>query len=108
VRSCGRARGVAGVGVVYHISQKGDGNDGGKQFMVASDMREQVRNTFKDNHFTVLGFTTANGHPTMCAIIITASKLKMTDVTGFNPLSEDVLLWRGNESVAGRDTCNEG
>jgi hypothetical protein len=25
----------------------------------------------------------------MCAIIIAASKLKVTDVTGFNPLSED-------------------
>jgi hypothetical protein len=57
--------------------------------MVASDMRAQVRNSFKDNHFTVLGLTAANGHPTMCAIIIAASKLKVMDVTGFNPLSED-------------------
>jgi hypothetical protein len=68
-----------------NISQKGDGNTGGQHYMVASDMRAQVQNSFKDNHFTILGFTAANGHPTMCAIIITASKLKVTDVTGFNP-----------------------
>jgi hypothetical protein len=57
-----------------HIAQKGDGNAGGKTFMVASNMRAQVQNSFKDNHFMVLGFTTAKGHPTICAIIITTSK----------------------------------
>jgi hypothetical protein len=45
-----------------HISQKGDGNAGRQQFMVANDMRAQVWNSFKDNHFTFLGFTAANGH----------------------------------------------
>jgi hypothetical protein len=44
-----------------NISQKGDGNAGGQKFMVAADMRAQVRNSFKDNHFTVLGFTAARG-----------------------------------------------
>jgi hypothetical protein len=58
-----------------HISQKGDGNAGGQKFMVANDMRAQVRNSFKDKHFTVLGFTAANGQPTICAIFIEASKL---------------------------------
>jgi hypothetical protein len=80
-----------------NISQKGDGNAGGETFMVASDMQAQVRNSFKDNHFTVLGFTVANGHPTMCAIIIAASKLKVTDVTGFNPFSEDAQDVCGDE-----------
>jgi hypothetical protein len=79
-----------------NILQKGDGNAGGKKFMVANDMRAQVRNSFKDNHFTVLGFTAANGHPTICAIFIAASKLKVTDVTGYNPLPND-----------GRDICGE-
>jgi hypothetical protein len=65
-----------------NISQKGDGNTGGQKFTVANEMRAQVRNSFKDNHFTVLGFTASNGQPTMCAIIIAASKLKVTDVTG--------------------------
>jgi hypothetical protein len=64
--------------------------------MVANEMRSQVRNSFKDYQFTVLGFTAANGQPTMCAIIIAASKLKVTDVTGYNPLSSD-----------GQDICGE-
>jgi hypothetical protein len=72
-----------------HISQKRDCNAGGQKFMVVKDTRAQLRNSCKDNHFMVLWFTTANGHPTMCAFIITASKLKVTEVTGFNPLSDD-------------------
>jgi hypothetical protein len=72
-----------------NISQKGDGNAGGQKIVVVKDMRAQVRNSFKDNRFTVLGFTTADGRAVMCAIIIAASKLKVTDVTGFNPLSKD-------------------
>jgi hypothetical protein len=79
-----------------HISQKGDGNAGGQKFMVANEMRAQVWNSFKDNHFTVLGFTAANGQPTTCAIIIAVSKLKVRDVTGYNPLSSD-----------GQDICGE-
>jgi hypothetical protein len=57
--------------------------------MVVNDMLAQIRNSFKDNHFKVLGFTAVMGKAVMCAIIIAASKLKVTDVTGFNPLSED-------------------
>jgi hypothetical protein len=65
-----------------NISLKGDGNSGGQKFMVGNDMRAQVRNSFKDNHFMILAFTAANGQPTMCAIFIIESKLKVTDVTG--------------------------
>jgi hypothetical protein len=72
-----------------NISQQGDGNAGGQPFMVANDMRSQVRTSFKDNHFTVLGFTAGTGNAVICAIVIAASKLKVTDVTGLNPLSED-------------------
>jgi hypothetical protein len=89
-----------------HISQKGDGNAGGGGFMVASDMRAQVRNYFKDNNFTVLGFTAANGYPTMCAIIIAASILKVTDATGFNPLSEDAQNVCGEEMKALQEEIN--
>jgi hypothetical protein len=46
--------------VEENISQKGDGNDGGQKCMVVSDMQAQVLKSFKDNHFTVLGFTAAN------------------------------------------------
>jgi hypothetical protein len=69
----------------------------GGGIMVDNYMQVYVRNSFKDNHFTVLGFTAANGHSTMCAIIIAASKLKVTDVTGFNPLSDDAQDVCGEE-----------
>jgi hypothetical protein len=45
-----------------------------------------------------LGFTAADGRAVMCAIIIAASKLKVTYVTGFNPLSKDA------EDVSRNDT----
>jgi hypothetical protein len=74
--------------------------------MVAGDMRAQVRNSFKDNHFTVLGFTVANGYPTMCAIIIAASKLKVTNVMGFNPFSENAQDICGEEMKALQEEIN--
>jgi hypothetical protein len=69
-----------------NISKKGDDNAGVQNFTVETDMRAQVRNSFKDNYFTVLGFTAADGRAVMCAFIIAASKLRFTNVTGFNPL----------------------
>jgi hypothetical protein len=79
-----------------NISQKGNGN-ACKKFTVARDTRAQVRNSFKDNPFTVLRFTAADGCAIMCAIIISASKLKVTDVTGFNPLFKDAEDTSSNE-----------
>jgi hypothetical protein len=72
-----------------NISQKDDDNAGGQKLVVATNTRGQVRKSFKDNHFTILGFTAADGHPVMCAIIIAALKLRVTDMMGFNPLSMD-------------------
>jgi hypothetical protein len=72
-----------------NISQKRDGNTGGQKFVVATGMRAQIRNPFKDNHSTVIGFTTTDGRPFVCAIIIVASKLHVTDVAGFNPWLTD-------------------
>jgi hypothetical protein len=62
-----------------HISQKGDGNVGRHKIMVAKDTGVQVQNSFKDNHFTVLGFMRADVRAIMCVIIIAASKLKVMD-----------------------------
>jgi hypothetical protein len=58
--------------------------------MVMKDMRAQVRNSFKDNHFAVLGFAVMDDRVIMYTIITTASKLKVMYVTGFNPLSKDI------------------
>jgi hypothetical protein len=71
-----------------YLSQKGDVNAGVQKFMVTMNMRSPVRNSFKDNHFTLLGFITADGCAVMCAITIAALKLRVTDVTGFNPIVE--------------------
>jgi hypothetical protein len=83
-----------------NMSQKGYGNAAGQKFTVVNDMRVQVQNSFKDNHFTVLGFTAANGHPTMCVTIITTSTLNVTDITGFNPLPDDAQDFCGEEMHA--------
>jgi hypothetical protein len=72
-----------------NISNKGDGNAGGQNFMVATDMRSQVQQLFKDYHFMVLGFTAGDGHPIVCAIFIAVSKLQVAYVTDFNPLLKD-------------------
>jgi hypothetical protein len=72
--------------VSKNISQKGDGNPGGQKFMVAKEIRAKLQKSFRDNHFTVLGFTAADGRMVMCVIIIAASKLRVTNVTSFKPL----------------------
>ena len=38
----------------------------------------------KDAHFTVLGFTAAEGTPVMCAIIFAAKELELSWVQGLN------------------------
>jgi hypothetical protein len=74
-----------------HISQKWDGNVGHQQFIVASDMRAQVQNSFKKKHVTVLRFPAGSGTLIICTLIIATLKLKVTvtDATDFNPLSKD-------------------
>jgi hypothetical protein len=57
--------------------------------MVVRGIWVQVGNSFKDNYFTVLGFAAADGRAVMCAIVIVASKLNVTYVTGLNPLLKD-------------------
>ena len=47
----------------------------------------------KDAHFTVLGFTAAEGTPVMCAIIFAAKELELSWVQGLNPFVE----WHGND-----------
>jgi hypothetical protein len=80
-----------------NISQKGDGNADGKKSMVAKEIMAQVRNSFKDNHFTFFGFTAMDGRAIMCTLIIAASKLKVSDVVGSNPLSKDTEEMISNE-----------
>jgi hypothetical protein len=46
-----------------NTSQKNDGNVGGQMFVVGKNERTLIRASYADNHFTVLGFTTADGNP---------------------------------------------
>ena len=55
---------------------KEDGNVGGEKRLSATGQRTQICSATKDSHFTVLGFTAANGMPLMCAIIFAAKEME--------------------------------
>jgi hypothetical protein len=73
--------------------QTKDGNIGGQTYLCTKDGLAQNRAATKDAHFTILGFTAANGKPLVCAIIFAAKTLKDEWKTGFNPFVE----WIGDE-----------
>jgi hypothetical protein len=70
-----------------HSSQKGDCNAGGGHG--GERHPDAGKKIIQGQPFMVLEFTPADGKPLMCAIIIDASELKVSDVTVFKPLSED-------------------
>jgi len=76
-----------------NTSQAKDGQVGGQTYLCSKDGRPQQRAATKDAHFTVLGFTAADGKPLLCAIIFAAKTMKHEWVTGFDPLAE----WIGDE-----------
>jgi hypothetical protein len=53
--------------VSSNTSQAKDGNVGVEKFPCISGGRPQILASTKDAHFTVLGFTAANGNPVLCA-----------------------------------------
>jgi len=76
-----------------NTTQAKDGQVGGQTYLCSKDGRPQQRAATKDVQFTVLGFTTADGEPLLCAIIFAAKTMKQEWVTGFDPLAE----WIGDE-----------
>jgi hypothetical protein len=68
-----------------NTSQTKDGHVGGQTYLCTKEGRPQQRAATKDAHFTVLGFTAANGKPLMCAIIFAAKSVKCKWKTGFDP-----------------------
>jgi len=60
-----------------NTSQKNDGASGGVRYIGQKGKKNQEKVSIKDAHFTVLGFTAANGLPVMCAVIFQG--------TDFNP-----------------------
>ena len=71
-----------------NTSQAKDGQIGGEKFLVNAAGRPQQRSALKDAHFTVLGFTAADGYPVMCAIIFAAKQLEIGWVQGLDPFAE--------------------
>jgi hypothetical protein len=76
-----------------NTSQAKDGQVGGQTYLCSAEGRPQQRAATKDAHFTILGFTAANGEPLLCAIIFTAKTMKPEWITGFDSLVE----WVGDE-----------
>jgi hypothetical protein len=76
-----------------NTSQTKDGNVGGQTYLCTKEGCMQQRAATKDAHFTLLGFTAANGKPIMCAIIFAAKAMKDDWITGFDPFVE----WIGEE-----------
>jgi hypothetical protein len=58
---------------------------------VERGIRRQEQNSYTECHFTVLGFTAANGDPVMCAVIVAAKHLTAFEACGINYLSVDFL-----------------
>jgi hypothetical protein len=61
-----------------------DGNVGGEKFLCEVNAQPQMRAATKDSHFTVLGFTTATGVPSMRSVIFSAKELDQKWVLGFD------------------------
>jgi hypothetical protein len=70
--------------VGYNISQANDGNKTGTKYVTGKGFRAQQQNSLTECHYTTLGFTAATGEPLMCAIIISADRLKDHEKLGFN------------------------
>jgi hypothetical protein len=73
--------------------QAKDGNVRGQMFLCMKDGQPQQRAATKDAHFTMLGFTSANGEPIMCMIIFTVKTMKDEWSMGFDPFAE----WIGED-----------
>jgi hypothetical protein len=86
-----------------NTSQAKDGNVGGQLYLCSVDGRPQQRAATKDAHFTVLGFTAADGQPVMCSIIFAAKTFRDEWRTGFDPFAN----WVGEpDDIAAN--CGDG
>ncbi len=68
----------------------------------------QQRAATKDAHFTLLGFTAANGKPIMCAIIFAAKAMKDWWIAGFDPFVEWIEEDEIEKNMGERKTLSLG
>ena len=87
-----------------HVDEFGDNLDmtkdkakGGQKFIVGKNQTPNIGVSSNNLHYTVLGFTAANGEPIMCAIIIAKENadeedgVKLSVVTGIDVLSKELI-----------------
>jgi hypothetical protein len=60
-----------------NMKQKNDGHVGGGKYLCERGTMPKQTCATKDAHFTVLGFTSANGQPVMCVIILKGKQVKL-------------------------------
>jgi hypothetical protein len=94
--------------VEENTSQKQDSRIGGRKLIVTRGTRSQERSSYRDCHFTVLGFTAALGEPMMCAVIVAAKKLTAIEASGFNPLSTGMDEPRTLKEKSGHKKYKQG
>jgi hypothetical protein len=87
-----------------NTSQKKDGHKGGEELLVRKGRKAQQKAATKDAHFTVMGFTAANGEPIMCCIIFAKAVMDPAWQLGLDPFA----LWEGNEVDVEGNTGGEG
>jgi hypothetical protein len=58
-----------------NTSQKDDGNIAGIKCIVGKKNRALMRVAHNDCHFTMLGFSLADGRPLLCVIIVACSEI---------------------------------
>ncbi len=76
-----------------NTSQTQDSQVGWQLYLCAADQCPQQYSSTKDAHFTVLGFTVADGSPVMCGIIFAAKSMREEWKMGHNPFA----VWVGEE-----------
>jgi hypothetical protein len=68
-----------------NTSQKNDGNVGGQKFVVGKNEWALIHAPYADKDFMVLGFTTADGNPVCCVIILAGSESRANHILGCQP-----------------------
>jgi hypothetical protein len=88
-----------------NLSQKSDGNIGGKKFIVGKSNEVKIPTSTSDKHFTVIGLTLLTGAPLMCVIIIDAKRYNLLVELGVDVMCEEQLNL--NENTAMSDFMKE-
>jgi len=86
-----------------NMSPKNDANISGEKFLVDPESQAQITLVSKDCHFTVLGFTDADGRPVLCTIILACRVLKIEYIMGVNPFAEVDEATLSDENCDGED-----